>query len=129
MKFGRSNMSIQQIGIAVLILVITLISGLADAQGFVHAANIWQSGKLIWPEVLKSALGFGLGIVAYWICIRFLQDFRIVSPEIQTLGWFTATIIGVALFSGKFLQWHHVDQIVGIAVLCGVAWLMFRTGG
>jgi hypothetical protein len=24
----------------------------------------------------------------------------------QTLGWFTATIIGVGLFSGKFLQWH-----------------------
>jgi len=65
----------------------------------------------------------------YWICIRFLQDFRIFSPEIQTLAWFTATIIGVALFSGKFLHWHAIDQIVGIAVLCGVAFLLFRTGG
>src|SRR5438477_6345724 len=108
----KDTLPIQQIGIAVLILVITLIAGLADAQGFVHAANIWQSGKLILPEILKSALGFGSGIVAYWVCIRFLQDFRIVSPEIQTLGWFTATIIGVALFSGKFLQWHRIDQIV-----------------
>jgi NhaP-type Na+/H+ or K+/H+ antiporter len=122
-------MSIQQISIGVLLIVLTLISGLADAQGFVHASIIWQSGKLIWSEVMKSALGFALGIVAYWACIRFLQDFRIVSPEIQTLGWFTATIVGVALSSGKFLHWHTIDQIVGIAVLCGVAWLMFRTGG
>jgi hypothetical protein len=28
-------------------------------QGFVHSSNIWQSGKLIWPEVMKSAFGFG----------------------------------------------------------------------
>ena len=111
------------------VIVLTLISGLADAQGFVHAANIWQSGKLVLPEVMKSALGFGIGILMYWICIRFLQDFRIFSPEIQTLAWFTATIIGVALFSGKFLHWHTVNQIVGISVLCGVAFLLFRTGG
>ena len=122
-------MSVNQVGIIVLLIVLTLISGVADAQGFVHAANIWQGGKLIWPEVMKSALGFAVGIVMYWICIRFLQDFRIFSPEIQTLAWFTATIIGVALFSGKFLHWHTIDQIVGVAVLCGVAFLLFRTGG
>ena len=122
-------MSVNQVGIIVLLIVLTLISGVADAQGFVHAANIWQGGKLIWPEVMKSALGFAVGIVMYWICIRFLQDFRIFSPEIQTLAWFTVTIIGVALFSGKFLHWHTVDQIVGIAVLCGVAFLLFRAGG
>lgn len=122
-------MSGNQIGIVILLIVLTLISGLADAQGFVHASNIWQGGKLIGPEVFKSAFGFAGGIATYWLCIRFLQDIRIVSPEMQTLGWFTATIIGIALFSGKFLQWHTIDQIVGIAVLCGVAWLLFRTGG
>ncbi|GAC1349586.1 MAG: hypothetical protein NVSMB27_24110 [Ktedonobacteraceae bacterium] len=129
MRMGRNNMSVYQISIVILLIMFTIISGLADAQGFVHASNIWQSGKPIWPEIMKSALGFGIGMVAYWFCVRFLQDFRIISPEIQTLGWFTATIIGVALFSGKFLHWHIVDQSVGIAVLCGVAWLLFRTGG
>src|ERR1700720_2519197 len=99
MRLKGRNMSISQISIGVLLITITLISGLADAQGFIHASNIWLSGKLIWSEVFKSALGFGLGILAYWICIRFLQDFKIVSPEIQTLGWFTATILGVAFFS------------------------------
>ena len=122
-------MSIHQMAIVVLLIALTLISGLADAQGFVHASNVWLNGKLLWPEVMKSAVGFGLGIVAYWICIRFLQDFRIISPEMQTIGWFTATIIGVAMFSGKFLQWHIVDQIVGIAVLLGVAWLLVRPAG
>lgn len=122
-------MSIHQMAIVVLLIALTLISGLADAQGFVHASNVWLNGKLLWPEVMKSAVGFGVGIVAYWICIRFLQDFRIISPEMQTIGWFTATIIGVAMFSGKFLQWHIVDQIVGIAVLLGVAWLLVRPAG
>jgi len=118
-----------QISLAVLLLMLTLISGLADAQGFIHASQMWQAGKLIWPEVLKSALGFGFGIVTYWICIRFLQEFRIFSPEIQTIGWFTVTIIGVALISSKFLQWRSMDQMVGIAVLLGVAWLLVRTSG
>ena len=122
-------MSINQMGIIFLLIVLTLISGVADAQGFVHAANIWQSGKLVLPEVMKSALGFGIGILMYWICIQFLQDFRIFSPEIQTLAWFTATIIGVALFSGKFLHWDTINQIVGVLVLCGVTFLLFRTGG
>lgn len=122
-------MSIHQISIGVLLIALTLISGWADAQGFVHASNVWLNGKPIWPEVIKSASGFGLGIVAYWICIRFLQDFRIISPEIQTVGWFAATIIGMAIFSGKFLHWQIVDQIVGIAVLLGLAWLLVRLAG
>jgi len=122
-------MSIYQTSIVALLIALTLISGLADAQGFIHASNVWLNGKLIWAEVIKSALGFGSGIVAYWICIRFLQGFRIISPEIQTVGWFTTTIIGVAMFSGKFLHWQIVDQMVGMAVLLGVVWLLARSAG
>jgi len=54
---------------------------------------------------------------------------HIISPEIQTIGWFTVTILGVALFSGKFLRWQTIDQFVGIAVLFGIAWLLIRTAG
>lgn len=122
-------MSIHQIGSAILIIIFTLLSGWGDSQGFLHASNIWSEGKLIWLEVLKSALGFGLGIGMYWISIRFLQEFKIISPEIQTIGWFTVTIIGVALFSGKFLHWHLIDQIVGVAILFGIVWLLVRTTG
>jgi hypothetical protein len=118
-----------QIILAALLVTLTLISGFADAQGFIHASHMWLNGKLIWPEVFKSALGFGLGIVTYWICVRFLQGFRIFSPEIQTITWFTVTIIGVAMVSGKFLHWRITDQIIGIIVLFGVAWLLIRASG
>ena len=119
-------MNIHQISLVVLLIALTLLSGVADAQGFVHASNVWLNGKPVWPEVMKSAVGFGGGIVAYWICIRFLQEFSILSPEIQTIGWFTATILGVAMFSGKFVHWSIINQLVGIAVLLGVAWLLAR---
>jgi divalent metal cation (Fe/Co/Zn/Cd) transporter len=122
-------MSSQQIGSAVSIIIFTLLSGWGDSQGFLHAANIWSEGKLIWVEVIKSALGFGLGMVMFWISIRFLQEFKIISPEIQTIGWFTVTIVGVALLSGKFLHWRHIDQIIGVAILFGIVWLLVRTTG
>jgi uncharacterized membrane protein YoaK (UPF0700 family) len=35
-------MNIHQVLIIALIVVLTLISGLADAQGFLHAANTWE---------------------------------------------------------------------------------------
>lgn len=127
MRFRKSSISMQQLSITVLLLVLMVISGLADAQGFIHASSMWQNGKLILPEVSKSVAGFGVGIVAYWICIRFLQEFNILSPEIQTIIWFTVTIIGVAIVSGKFLHWRLVDQIVGVVVVISVVWLLLRT--
>lgn len=52
-----------------------------------------------------------------------------VSPEMQTLLWFTMTIIGVAIVSGQFVDWQRVDQAVAVAILIGLGWLLFRTGG
>jgi len=122
-------MNIHHMGLIVLLIALTLLSGVADAQGFVHASQVWLNGKLVWPEVMKSAVGFVGGIVAYWMCIRLLQELSIFSPEMQTLGWFTATILGVALFSGKFVQWPIVNQLIGIAVLFGLTWLLVRPAG
>ncbi|MBV9256624.1 MAG: hypothetical protein JO215_01255, partial [Ktedonobacteraceae bacterium] len=110
-------MSILHMGRVVLLVTLMLLSGFADAQGFVHASNIWLNGRLVWLEVIKSAAGFGAGIVAYWISIRLLQDVNLISPEMQTIGWFTATILGVAIFSGKFLHWRITDQLVGVVIL------------
>ena len=116
----------QRVLLLLLIISITLLSGLGDAQGFIHAARMWDAGRIIWLEVGKSAVGFSVGIGMYWFCLRFLQDFSIISPEIQTIGWFSVTIVGVALFSGQFLQWRRIDQIVGVTVLFGIAWLLIR---
>lgn len=123
------KMNTHLIFLAVLIILLTLLSGLADAQGFIHAASAWVNGKIIWREALIALLGFGAGAVCYILAINFLKQAGVVSAEIQTLLWFSVAIVGVAVISGKFLHWQLFDQFVGIIVLCGVAWLLFRTGG
>ena len=98
-------------------------------QGFIHAAKVWANDKLVWSEIGKSALGFAIGISLYWIVIKYMNAAGIAAPEIQTLIWFSITILGVAIISRNFFRWQTIDQIVGVAVLAGVAWLMVRTGG
>lgn len=119
----------EQVRLWLIIMVITVLSGIADSQGFVHAAKVWANDKLIWGEVGKSALGFAIGISLYWIVIKYMNAAGIAAPEIQTLVWFSITILGVAIISRNFFRWQAIDQIVGVAVLAGVAWLMVRTGG
>lgn len=122
-------MSADQIKLLFLIVGITLVSGISDSQGFIHAAKMWQNGKIVWGEFGKSALGFGCGISTYWLAIKYLKEFGVFSPETQTLIWFGVTIIGVALISRKFFVWQTIDQIIAIFVFLGIGWLLFRTGG
>lgn len=130
MRIGKEErMNTPLIFLALLIIVLTLLSGLADAQGFIHAASAWVNGKIIWQEALKSLLGFGAGALCYILVTNFLKQAGIVSAEIQTLIWFSVAIVGVAVISGKFFHWQLLDQLVGLVVLGGVAWLLFRTGG
>lgn len=119
-------MSVNRIILIALVILITLISGWGDAQGFVHASKIWEGRKIVRQEVYKSALGFGVGIGMYWISLRFIQNLKILSPEVQTISWFSVTMVGVALLSGQFLHWRRTDQIVAVAVLFGIAWLLVR---
>jgi len=111
----------------ILILVLTVLSGLGDAQGFIHGSKVWLNGHIVWTELLKSALGFGFGISMYWIVIRYLQGFGITSPEIQTIGWFAVTILGVAIAGGQFFLWKPIDQLVAVGIITGIGWLLFRT--
>jgi hypothetical protein len=118
----------EQLRSLLFIIGITLVSGVGDSQGFIHAARMWRSGDLILSELGKSALGFSVGIGSYWLAAKYLNEFGVLSPEIQTLVWFGATIVGVAVFSGNFFQWRTTDQIIAVLVLLGIAWLMFRAG-
>src|SRR5215813_12848633 len=88
----------------------TLVSGVGDSLGFIHAAKMWRGGDLIMSELGKSALGFSIGIGSYWFAAKYLADFGAFSPETQTLVWFGVTIAGVAFISGRFLQWQTIDQ-------------------
>jgi hypothetical protein len=109
------------------IAILTLLSGYTDSLGFVHSARVWAHGKLVWAEVAKSSLGYALGAVTYWWAIRYLNEFGVVSPEIQTLGWFVVTIAGVALISGDFFHWPLADRGVALGILLGLSWLVVRS--
>ena len=110
-----------------LIALFTVLSGIGDALGFIHAGKVWQHGHFDWTHALKSAAGFQFGVIAYWLVLRLLISHGIVAVEVQTLFWFGATIIGVALLGGQFLRWPIADQLAALGVLSGIGWLMFRT--
>jgi hypothetical protein len=111
-----------------LIVGLTLVSGIGDAYGFTHTARVWQNGRVVWGEVAHSAFGFAFGIAVYWYVLKYMAAVGIVAPEIQTIAWFAVTLIGVALISGKFLHWGRLDQGVAVVVLAGIGWLLVRTG-
>ena len=119
----------EQVRALLIAITLTILSGLGDAQGFLHAARVWREGRIIWQEVAYSAAGFGVGIAVYWLAIRFYQQLGISFAETQTIVWFAITITGVALLSGKFAQWERIDQFAAMGVIAGVGWLLFRTGG
>lgn len=110
-----------------LIALLTLLSGLGDAVGFVFAAKVWREGTFDAVAALKSASGFQFGVLMYWCAARQLNAHGIVAPEVQTTFWFAATIVGVAAMSGQFLRWSPFDRLAGVAVLLGIAGLMLRT--
>lgn len=122
-------MSLAQAKLLAVIASITLISGIADAQGFIHAAKIWQADKLAWHELGKSALGFSIGIGMYWYSLKYMKALGVVTPEVQTIVWFGVTLVGVALVSGKVFAWPLLEQAVAVGVLLGIGWLLLRTGG
>lgn len=111
-----------------ILLAATLACGAADALGFVHAARVWQGGSFVGREALYSAACFQFGVAMYWIALRTLSAWGVVSTETQTLVWFAATIICVAILTGQFLRWQMLDQTVALGVLVGIAWLLARTG-
>ncbi|HKX32413.1 MAG TPA: hypothetical protein VJ302_32300 [Blastocatellia bacterium] len=117
-----------QVKLLSFIIGLTLISGLGDSWGFIHAAKMWRSGTLILSELGKSALGFGIGIGSYWLAAKYLTEFGVLSPETQTLIWFGTTIVGVAFISGQFFQWPALNQAVAVFILLGTAWLLFQAG-
>lgn len=121
-------MSITPLFHALVIIVCTLISGFCDSQGFVHSARLWHEGKVVWGELGLAALNFALGISLFWLSQPSLRAVGLASPEIQSILWFAVVIIGVAVASGKFFAWQRLDQVIGVAVLVGMAWLLFRTG-
>ena len=115
-------------GSIAFIVMFTVLSGLGDAEGFIHASKVWQDGRFVWIEALKCIAGFQFGMLMYWLALWKLSSHGVVAVEVQTLFWFAATIIGVALLSGRILRWPAIDKAVAVTVLTGIGWLLCRGG-
>ena len=115
----------QALTLSVAFIVVTSI---VDAFGFLFAADIWQAEGVDWSAVSKSALCFSLGMALYWLGLRFMTPLGCQAPELQTVASFALTLIGVAVFSGRFFTWAASDQGVALAVLAGLGWLLWRVG-
>ena len=76
--------------------------------------------------VLQAVFGIAAGVAVYWVATRFMHGLGIAAAEVQAMIWFTATIVGVALASGRLGAWPVLDQVVAISVIVGVGWLMVR---
>ncbi len=122
-------MSIDQVVNIAIIIILTILSGLGDANGFSHAANMWNKGGIVISEFTKTIISFTFGIAMYLISIKYLQRVGIVTPEMQTIGWMVVTIIGVAIIGGKFTHWQTSNQILSIAIIFGLCILILRTNG
>jgi hypothetical protein len=105
---------------------LTLVSGLGDSYGFIHAARAWSGGAIVISELARSGLGFVIGIGSYWLVVRYLETLGVTSATVQTAGWFAVTLVGVALATGEFVRWPLIDQAVAVWVLLGLGWLLVR---
>lgn len=110
-------------------IALTLLSGVGDAYGFVHAARIWRDDALHWPALGRSAVGFAFGISMQWTALRYQHRVGITVAEVQALVWFAVTMIGIGVLSRSALAWAPSERVVAIGVMCGLGWLIARTGG
>ena len=109
---------------AVLVLVLTVLSGVMDARGFVYAGRAWPEGNLDWSAVVQSMLAFFVGISLYIGAVRFMQAMGLNAVALQSGIWFVVTAVGIAALDGTVLQWSRLQQIVAVAVIAGLAWLI-----
>lgn len=109
---------------AFLVLVLTVMSGVMDARGFVYAGRAWPDGNIDWTAVGQSLLAFFAGISLYIGAVRFMQAMGLHAVALQSGIWFVATAIGIAALDGTVTQWTRLQQVVALLVMAGLAWLI-----
>ena len=119
-------MEMERVFTIALVTVLTLISALADAYGFAHAAEIWKQDRFHLDELARSLVGTTVGVSIYLYSLRFLMQLGVEEAELQILFWLGFTFVGVALLSGAIFTWSHIDKFVALIVLTGIGWLMFN---
>jgi len=108
------------------VLVLCVLSGLADSQGFVHASFIWRDEGVSWVSLGRSSVGFIIGMSSYWMSIRFMNRVGLTTADLQYLVWFFITLIGVGVATGSIRRWTSIDVAVGVVVIAGLCWLTMK---
>ena len=115
------------VGNLAVVGLLTIISGLLDARGFVYAARAWPQGHLDLKIALASLLSFAGGVSAYIVAIKYMQNAGIHGVALQSGIWFVVTAVGIAAMDGSLLQWTRTQQAVGVAVAIALGWLISTT--
>jgi hypothetical protein len=115
------------IGNLAVVGLLTIVSGLLDARGFVYAARAWPEGSLDLKIGLASLVSFAGGVTAYIVAVKFMQNAGIHGVALQSGIWFVVTAVGIAAMDGSLLQWTRPQQVVGLAVAIALGWLITTT--
>lgn len=116
-----------QVGNLLVVGLLTIVSGLLDARGFVYAARAWPGGHLDTKVGLLSLLSFAGGLTAYIVAVKFMQNAGIQGVALQSGIWFVVTAVGIALMDGSIVNWSRTQQVVGVAVAVALCWLIATT--
>ena len=109
------------------VLILTGLSGVLDARGFVYAARAWPGGVLDLRMAAIAIVAFVGGLSCYVLAVRFMHGLGVSSVAIQTGIWFIVTAVGVSVMDGSIAQWTRLQQLVGVAVTLGIGWLAAST--
>ena len=115
------------VGNLAVVGVLTIVSGLLDARGFVYAARAWPDGQLDLKIAIASLVSFAGGVSAYIVAVKFMQNAGIFGVALQSGIWFVVTAVGIAAMDGSLLQWTRTQQVVGFAVAIALGWLITTT--
>jgi hypothetical protein len=107
---------------------LTVSSGLCDAFGFVHASRVWKHGHFALHNAVVALSLFLLGALTYIFVIKYLDRLGVTSTEIQTLGWFATTVVGIAVIERSIFGWTLTDKAMLILAAFSVGWLVVRQG-
>jgi hypothetical protein len=110
-----------------LVLILTGLSGVLDARGFVYAARAWPDGSLDLRMAAIAIVAFIGGLSCYVLAVRFMHGLGVSSVAIQTGIWFIVTAVGVSVMDGSIANWTRTQQLVAIAVTLGIGWLAATT--
>jgi hypothetical protein len=107
-----------------LVLVLTILSGIMDARGFVYASRAWPQGRLDVRLAAASVLAFLAGLCLYIAAVRFMKGIGVNAVTLQSAIWLVVTAIGLAIMDGTILQWTRAQKVVAIIIACGLTWLI-----